>query len=127
MTGAGNRAYLIYDAACPFCEAYVRMIELRDSIGPVELISARTSHPLVESLRDAGYKLDEEMVLVIRDRVYAGPDCMTILALSSSSSTMLRKINKLLFSSARFSRATYPILRAARRVVLRGLGIGKIR
>ena len=38
-------ARLIYDGACIFCDAYVRLLALREAVGPVELIDARSGDP----------------------------------------------------------------------------------
>ena len=63
-------SYLVYDGECPFCSRYVRLLRLRAAVGAVELVDARTDHPMVSYLYDLGIDLDEGMALV-QDNVIA--------------------------------------------------------
>ncbi|MFT5932039.1 MAG: putative DCC family thiol-disulfide oxidoreductase YuxK, partial [Hyphomonas sp.] len=39
--------FIVYDGDCPFCSEYVKLLRLRDAIGPVSLVNAREDHPAV--------------------------------------------------------------------------------
>ena len=119
-------AWLVYDGDCPFCSRYVRYLRLRDAVGKVLLINAREGGPLVDEMIDASLNLDEGMVLKMGGRYYHGADCIHALAMLSSSCDAFNRVNAAIFRSPTLSRALYPILRAGRNAVLRGLGRTKI-
>jgi predicted DCC family thiol-disulfide oxidoreductase YuxK len=120
------RTYIVYDAQCPFCSRYVRLVRLRKSLGNVVLVNARDGGSVVEEVLQAGLDLDEGMVLKMGERLYHGADCINRLALLSTPSGVFNKINRLIFRSERASTVLYPILRAGRNLVLRCLGRSKI-
>lgn len=119
--------YIVYDNECPFCSAYVRMMRLRDAIGPVELVDARSGHEIVHKLRLLGYDLDEGMAYVDGDDISYGDECVHKLALMSTSSGLFNWVNALIFSNQTTSRLLYPILRLGRTVTLRLLGRRKMK
>ena len=114
----GDRSYIVYDGECPFCSQYVKLLRLRESVGPVELVSARENHPIVRYLEERGVVLDQDMAFVSGDQVYVGPDCVNRLALLSTSSGLFNFINAHTFSSPLLSRALYPMLRRGRWLAL---------
>lgn len=121
---------IIYDGACPFCRAYVRLLRLRQAIGPVELLSAREADPRIAQYQQQGYELDQGMLVVMSGVVHAGADAMQVLALCSTRAGWFNRCNRLVFSSACLSRWFYPVLRAGRRLALLVRGtplIGKSR
>lgn len=113
---------LVYDGDCPFCSRYVKLLRLKESIGPVELINARTDHTVVRRLIASGYDLDEGIVLIQGDDIYFGDQCMTRLAVLSTPIGVFNRLNAAILSSPRISAFAYPILKAGRRIVLRILG-----
>ena len=114
--------YLVYDGECPFCARYVKLVRLRAAIGEVELVNARTEHPVVDFLRQQRIDLDEGMALVRSGRIYHGDECIHELALLSTPSNAFNRLNALLFRSAKVSRLAYPILRFGRNTTLKLLG-----
>lgn len=114
--------YVVYDGECPFCSRYVRMLRLRDAVGSVELVDARADHPVVRMLRAKQVNLDEGMALVQGEHISHGDECIHRLALMTTPSDMLNKINSWIFSSAAASRILYPFLRSGRNLALRILG-----
>ncbi len=117
---------LVYDGECPFCSRYVALVRIRESYGPVELVDARSGHPVVADLSARGYDLDEGMVLIDGDEVYHGEDCIHRLALLSSPSSLFNRFNAAVFRSRRASSVLYPLLRAGRNLTLRLLGRRKL-
>ena len=104
----------------------MRLLRLRESIGPVCLISAREAHPVIAHLKDRGIHLDNEMALVMNGYIYTGPECLTRLALMSTRSGVFNRLNAWAFSSAVVSKALYPVLRLGRSLTLAALGLGRI-
>ena len=113
-----NRVEIFYDGQCPFCSAYTRMLHLRQAVGSVELIDARSGDPRVAALQRAGLSLDDGMVLRRGDLVWRGADAMWMLSTLSEPGGVLRTIMR----SPRRARLLYPLLRTGRRLVLRILG-----
>lgn len=108
---------IIYDGACPFCNAYVRLLRLRSAFA-VELLSARSDDARVSHYLDLGYRLDEGMLVVIGGTVHAGADAMNLLAALSESRGWLNRVQRFVFARRWLARLLYPWLRAGRRVAL---------
>ncbi|MXU65350.1 DCC1-like thiol-disulfide oxidoreductase family protein [Oceanomicrobium pacificus] len=117
---------IVYDGECPFCSAYVRMVRLRDAVGPVRLIDARSDDPLVQELKAAGYDLDEGMAVRLDGRIYHGDECMHLLAMMTTRSGLFNRALRVAFRSERAARILYPPLVLGRNTTLRLLGRSKI-
>ena len=116
---ASQTTYIIYDGECPFCSQYVKLLRLRESVGQIELVDARQTHPAIDYVERAGVVLNNEMALVHRGEIYSGPECINRLALLSTRSGLFNRLNALAFSSAGVSKVTYPVLRSCRNLALR--------
>ncbi len=122
---------IVYDGECPFCSAYVSMLRLKDAVGAVELVDARTDHPVVQFLFDEGYDLDEGMALVRgfssdHPDVAHGDECVHQLALLTTPSGVFNRLNAAILQSRSRSRFLYPFLKAGRNAALRLLGRKRI-
>lgn len=115
MTGT---VHIIYDGECPFCSAYVRMLRLRQAVGPVELLDAREPHPLVEGLIAAGIDLDEGMAVKHGDAIYHGDAAIHWLSLMTTPSASFNGLMARILKNERRARLLYPALRAARNLAL---------
>ena len=116
---------IIYDGDCPFCQAYVNMLRLKEQY-TVELVDARGNHAVLPEITSKGYDLDDGMVVEISGRFFHGDEAMTRMALMTTKSGLLRRLTKWTFTSERRSRYLYPILRGGRNMTLRVLGHKKI-
>lgn len=114
---------VFYDGECPFCNSYVRMLHLREAVGTVELIDARSGDARVGALKAAGVDLNAGMAVRHGGRLYHGADAMQILSVLSAKGGVLRAVMK----SPRRARVIYPALRAGRGLLLRLLGRKPIR
>lgn len=115
-------SYIVYDGECPFCSNYVSLLRIRDVAGPVELINARTDHPIVDQLIEDGYDLDEGMAFVTHDTVYYGEECVNKLALMSTPSTFFNRLNSIIFRHRTVSKLLYPAMRFGRNTTLKIMG-----
>lgn len=115
---ARKHAVIIYDGDCIFCKSYTRFVRLRETVGPVELIDARSGHPMVLEYQRQGYDLNEGMLFVYKGQVYHGSDAVHALGGLSSSVSIFNRINRLVFSHRILAKALYPLLKAGRRVTL---------
>lgn len=117
---------IVYDGECPFCASYVKLLRLRDAVGPVRLVDARTDDPAVRRVQEAGFDLDDGMALLDGDTIWHGEDCINRIALMSTSSGLFNRINAAVFRSPGASKALYAVLRGGRNLALRLMGRKKI-
>lgn len=125
MTEREDKALVVYDGECIFCQNYTRLIRLRDSVGAVELLDARSGDPRVVAYQRQGYDLNEGMLFVHCGVVHHGSDAVHALAVLSSSSNLFSSLNRRVLSTRVTARLFYPVLKAARRLtlLLRGRGL----
>jgi predicted DCC family thiol-disulfide oxidoreductase YuxK len=121
---AGN--WIIYDGDCPFCRNYMRLVRLKQAIGPVRLIDARAGGPEADFVRSRGLDLDEGMAMFYEGTLYHGGDCLHLMAMLSSRSGFFNRATAWIFATGPRSRALYPLLRFCRNLALRVLGKRKI-
>ena len=117
---------LIYDAECPVCDSYCRLVRIRASVGKLELVDARESTPVMEEITRAWLDIDQGMVLKIGDELYYGSDAINTLASISSPSGLFNRLNYWVFRSRVLSRLIYPLLRFFRNLLLKALRKTKI-
>ena len=120
------RARLIYDGACIFCDAYVRLLSLREAVGPVELIDARSGDPRLRAYESAGYDLNEGMLFEYNGTVYFGADAINVLATLSTPGKTFNRINGALLSKRHVAQFFYPIFKFCRTITLKLRRIPKI-
>tara|TARA_Y100000589_G_C26644463_1_gene423428 strand:- start:83 stop:442 length:360 start_codon:yes stop_codon:yes gene_type:complete len=109
---------IIYDGECPFCSKYVRLIQLKKTVGYVELINARSDTSIKEKLKDHSIDINQGMVLIDGEDIYFAEDCVHRLALLSTSSTLFNRLNKFVFKHKFLSKILYPIMKTGRNFVL---------
>ncbi len=112
-----SRVIVIYDGACPFCNAYASLLRLRQS-ATVELLSARSADPRIAHYRAQGHRFDAGMLAVVDGIVYGGADAMHVLAVLSTGQGRWNRLQRAVFSRRLLARLLYPLLRFGRRVVL---------
>ena len=125
-TDTAPRNFLLYDGDCPFCTNYVRMVQLRKAVGPVELLDMRLHPDLVAHFRDRGYDLNEGKLLRLDGHIYWGADCINRLALLSSDSDLFNQVNAAIFRRPCLSAALYPFMTRGRALTLALLGKKKM-
>jgi predicted DCC family thiol-disulfide oxidoreductase YuxK len=119
---SGRGLTLVYDGDCPLCSAYVTRMRLRQIAGRLDLLDARQQPALVQRLERRGYRLDEGMLVIVGDQYYHGAAAVHVLALMSSRSGWLNRLNYSLFRSSLLASVLYPLLVAGRRALLWLLG-----
>ena len=124
--GADEAALIIYDGDCVFCQNYTRFVRLRDTVGKVEMLDARSGDPRVDHFWAQGFDLNEGILFVYQGKVYHGSDAVHVLAGLSSSATWFNRLNRAIFSSRLASMALYPLLKLGRRATLLARGKGLI-
>lgn len=119
------KVLVVYDAACPFCSAYIRLLRIQ-RLASVELLDARHAPDVVDAWRQRGYDLDEGMVVQIDQEVYFGGEAIHVLSMISGRSGFLNKLNYRIFRSRRFAMLAYPLMRRLRNMSLSLLGRKKL-
>lgn len=117
-----SKSVIVYDGECIFCQNYVSLFRLRDAIGSVELIDARTDDPRVDRLWKQGFDLNEGMVFQHRGQTFYGADAVHVLASLSSANGLTNRLNAAVFKYKSLTRLVYPALKLGRRLTLRVRG-----
>ena len=121
-----NEVLLIYDKECPACDNYCQVVRIRETVGKLRLIDARENSDVLAEITALGLDIDQGMVLKLDGQIYYGSDAIHALALISSRSGLLNRLNYYLFRSKRLSHVFYPMLRFFRNVLLKVLSKTKI-
>ncbi|KAB0675925.1 DCC1-like thiol-disulfide oxidoreductase family protein [Aureimonas leprariae] len=114
-----DKALIIYDGECVYCQNYVKFVRLRETVGPVELLDARSGDPRILEFQRQGHDLDEGMLFVWKGTVSHGSDAAHLLATLSTDSTWFNTVNKAVFSNKFAASVFYPLLKLGRRVTLK--------
>jgi len=117
---------LIYDQECPVCDNYCKVVRIRESVGKLTIVNARDDSEVMDEITNQGLDIDQGMVLKMDNKLYYGSDAIHALALISSRSDILNRLNYWLFKSKTLSRIFYPVLRLFRNILLKILGKTKI-
>ena len=111
--------WIIYDGECPFCQAYVKMLRLKQAFGEVHLISARErENPVVADLIAQGTLLDKGIVVKWQGRILQADAAMHFLSHASTPSTFLNRLNIWLFQYPHIAKRIYPFFYTARNIAL---------
>ena len=117
---------IVYDGECPFCRGFARFVRLREAVGPVRVVDARTGGPEVDAVRAAGLDLDEGNAVLEGGRIHHGADAQMWLAARSARWHPVGLFLRTLFATPALGRASYPVLKGMRNLALRLGGRRKI-
>jgi predicted DCC family thiol-disulfide oxidoreductase YuxK len=117
---------LVYDRECPACNAYCKVVKIRESVGDLRIVDARINSEVMNEITAQGLDIDQGMVLKMGEQLYYGADAIHTLALIGSRSGILNRLNYWMFKSKIISRVFYPLLRASRNLLLKILKKTKI-
>lgn len=110
---------LVYDKECPVCDNYCQRVRIQESIGELQLINARDESEIMDEITAAGMDIDQGMVLKVDDILYYGSDAIHALALMSSRSGIVNRLNYRMFRSKTLSHMLYPLFRWGRNLLLK--------
>lgn len=117
---------IIYDGQCPVCASYVAMVRLREAVGAVRLIDARSGAPEVAEMLALGHDPDAGMIVRQGGEVFHGDAAMHRLAVLAAPRGAFNGLVRLLFADPRRARRLYPWLVRGRGLILRLLGRQRI-
>jgi len=109
---------LVFDGGCPFCRHFAEVSELRSGIAGLTIVDGRADAPLRQSLAARGYHLRDGAMVLVGDRVLHGAGAVAWLCAQMQPSPGLLQLLAAVLADPARSRATYPLLLAARRFAL---------
>ena len=116
---AGNPApVLVFDGGCPFCRHFATISELRSGITGLTIVDGRADGPLRQSLAARGDHLRDGAMVLVGERVLHGDEAVAWLCARMQPSPGLLQLLAAVLADPARSRATYPLLLAARRLAL---------
>lgn len=120
--------YFVYDGECPICQMGANLYKVRQSVGELKTIDARTEkdHPVMQEINRANLNLDEGMVIKYNDQLYQGEEALHLMAKLGADSGWFNHINNTLYQSKTLVRISYPFMKGARNIALKLKGAGKI-
>ena len=116
----------MYDRECPVCDAYCRMVRIRESVGALRLVNARDASGIMSEITAKGLDIDEGMVLKFGNTLYYGADAIHVLSLMSSRSGAFNRLTYWIFRSKSRSTILYPLFRFFRNLLLKLLRKARI-
>ena len=118
---------LVYDDQCPICRSYCQRVRLADDRLDLVLVDARLPGKTVDEVAARGLDINEGMAVTIDGTLYYGSEAIHELTRLVEPNGPFGRLNRLLFGSRRLSRYTYALGKLARNIVLRLIGVEKIR
>jgi len=118
--------HLVYDRECPVCEAYCRMVRVRETAGALRLVNARAASEIMDEITAKGLEIDEGMVLKVGNTLYYGADAIHVLSLMSSRTGVFNRLTYWIFRSKGLSAVLYPLFRFFRNLLLKILRKSRI-
>ncbi len=109
---------IIYDKECPVCDKYCQIIRIKDCFGKVEIINARENIDYINKITNKKFDINKGMIVLLNNQLYFGFEAIHVLALISSRSGVINKLNYIIFSSKFLSKLLYPVLRFSRYLLL---------
>lgn len=117
---------LVFDRECPACNAYCQVVRIKQSVGDLRIVDARENSEVMKEITAQGLDIDQGMVLKMGGQLYYGADAIHSLALIGSRSGIFNRFNYWVFKSKIISVIMYPLLKAARNLLLKMLRKTKI-
>jgi predicted DCC family thiol-disulfide oxidoreductase YuxK len=124
-----DNIWFVYDGECPICTLGATLYKVRQSVGELRVVDARTEkqHPVMQEINAAGLDLDEGMVIKYRDKLYHGKEALLLMANIGADNGLFNKINNWLFHFVPIATLSYPFMKLTRNVAITLKGAGKIK
>lgn len=112
--------WYVYDGECPLCRTAAKALRIRESVGNLHLVNARTeaTHPVIQEINARAIDIDKGTVMKFGGRFYHGADAMILMGLLGSKNGWFNKMNAVLFRYPTFATIAYPPIRFCRNMLL---------
>jgi len=120
--------YFVYDGECPICQMGADLYKIRQSVGELITVDARTEkdHPVMLEVNKARLNLDDGMVIKYNNQLYQGEGALHIMATLGADKGWFNHLNNTLYKSKTLAKVSYPFMKGARNIALKLKGAGKI-
>ncbi|MDO6421931.1 DCC1-like thiol-disulfide oxidoreductase family protein [Saccharophagus degradans] len=128
MKPTPKEIWFVYDGECPICQMGATLFKVRDAVGKLNTVDARTEldHPVLQEINAAKLNLDEGMVIKYKDKLYQGELALSLMAEIGAKGDMFNGLNRRLFRNRALVKLSYPIMRLGRNIAITLKGAGKI-
>ena len=109
---------IYYDGDCYFCSNYVHLLQLRDVVGEVELVSLRETSDDVRRILDKGYNVNTGYVVEHEGKIYHGSDAFAYLNGLLDSRNWLNRVLHTVGKHRFIAFSLYPLLVVGRYLLL---------
>jgi predicted DCC family thiol-disulfide oxidoreductase YuxK len=109
---------VVYDGECPLCSGYCNWLRGNSQDGDATYLDGRSLPRDVQ----AALNLEQGMIVIAEDRRSQGAEALQVLAGVSTHRGPLAAIYRRFFGCGVLAKASYPVLRLARRLLLFILG-----
>lgn len=106
MANQSQEIWFIYDGDCPICKTAAKALRIRQAVGTLQLLNARSEsgHPLLHEIKARKLNLDDGMVIIANGNYYHGADALRIMALLGTNQGWFNRMNWFLFRNKAFAR-----------------------
>ena len=113
--------WFVYDGDCPICKRAAEATQIKQSLGNLHLLDARTNdgHPLLAATNKRYLNLDDGMVIFHEGRYFHGAGALEFMAVHGTPNGLFNHLNRVLFRSKFLSKNLYPLMRGGRNLMLR--------
>lgn len=121
--------WFVYDGECPICTLGASLYRVKQSVGELHTVDARTEkrHPIMLEINAASLDLDEGMVIKYQDKLYHGREALLLMARLGGDTGIFNKINNGLFQFKPLAIMAYPFMKLIRNTAITFKGAGKIK
>ncbi len=119
--------WYVYDGECPLCQTAANYFRLKETLGTLHLLNARTdpAHPILQGVKARGINLDEGFVIIHDGRFYHGKTALRYMSDIGKEKNWFNCLNKL-FHSETSANFFYPWMKGIRGLLLRLRGVRNI-
>ena len=112
--------WFVYDGECPLCNKAAHALRIRQALGALHLLDARTNpaHPLIVAINERQLDLDEGMVIYHAGAFHHGERALHFMAVHGGKKGFFNQVNRLFFQSDMLSKFFYPPMRSLRNLLL---------
>ncbi len=113
--------WFVYDGNCPICKRAAEATQIKQSLGDLHLLDARTAdyHPLLVEVNNRCLNLDDGMIIYHEGCYFHGAVALEFMAVHGAPNGLFNHINRLLFRSKFFTKSLYPLMRGGRNLLLK--------